>query len=251
MLLALQRNIIIKSSKIPFNDLIQEGNIGLILAVDRFDPARGLRLATYAAYWIRAYILNYILTNSNLLSIKPTPYVSKIFFGLKQEQEKLRQLGYDPNDTQKLAENLGVGEETLTNMMAALQQTVPLDKFTDSAGEKRSGASGSLPSKTMPADEKLSQREEAAKIQKIVDGLRAELATEGTTGQRNLLILNERLFTDKEKPAPRQELGKQLGISRERVRQMELILKERLRNIIKTNFAAGELDELPPEWVEK
>jgi RNA polymerase sigma-32 factor len=90
-------------------DLVQEGNIGLIQAVSKFDPYRGVKLSSYAAFWIRAYILKFILNNWRLVKIGTTQAQRKLFFNLRKEREKLEQLGFQPT-TALLAEKLDVPE---------------------------------------------------------------------------------------------------------------------------------------------
>src|SRR5687767_4462481 len=96
-------------------DLVQEGNIGLIQAVSKFDPYRGVKLSSYAAFWIRAYILKFILNNWRLVKIGTTQAQRKLFFNLRKEREKLEQLGYQPT-TALLAEKLDVAEKEVIEM---------------------------------------------------------------------------------------------------------------------------------------
>ncbi|MEJ7597169.1 MAG: sigma-70 family RNA polymerase sigma factor [Kofleriaceae bacterium] len=96
-------------------DLVQEGNIGLIQAVGKFDPYRGVKLSSYAAFWIRAYILKFILNNWRLVKIGTTQAQRKLFFNLRKEREKLEQLGYAPT-TALLAEKLDVAEKEVIDM---------------------------------------------------------------------------------------------------------------------------------------
>ena len=96
-------------------DLVQEGNIGLIQAVSKFDPYRGVKLSSYAAFWIRAYILKFILNNWRLVKIGTTQAQRKLFFNLRKEREKLEQLGFQPT-TALLAEKLDVPEKEVIEM---------------------------------------------------------------------------------------------------------------------------------------
>src|SRR3954462_14021820 len=96
-------------------DLVQEGNIGLIQAVGKFDPYRGVKLSSYAAFWIRAYMLKFILNNWRLVKIGTTQAQRKLFFNLRKEREKLEQLGFAPT-TALLAEKLDVSEKDVIEM---------------------------------------------------------------------------------------------------------------------------------------
>src|SRR3954462_12582165 len=96
-------------------DLVQEGNIGLIQAVGKFDPYRGVKLSSYAAFWIRAYILKFILNNWRLVKIGTTQAQRKLFFNLRKERERLEQLGFQPT-TALLAEKLDVPEKEVIEM---------------------------------------------------------------------------------------------------------------------------------------
>nr|MBA3821377.1 sigma-70 family RNA polymerase sigma factor [Deltaproteobacteria bacterium] len=96
-------------------DLVQEGNIGLIQAVGKFDPYRGVKLSSYAAFWIRAYILKFILNNWRLVKIGTTQAQRKLFFNLRKEREKLEQSGYFPSSA-LLAERLDVSEKDVIEM---------------------------------------------------------------------------------------------------------------------------------------
>ena len=96
-------------------DLVQEGNIGLIQAVGKFDPHRGVKLSSYAAFWIRAYILKFILNNWRLVKIGTTQAQRKLFFNLRKEREKLEQLGFQPSSA-LLAEKLDVPEKDVIEM---------------------------------------------------------------------------------------------------------------------------------------
>src|SRR3954462_8565907 len=96
-------------------DLVQEGNVGLIQAVSKFDPYRGVKLSSYAAFWIRAYILKFILNNWRLVKIGTTPAPRKLLFKLRKEREKLEQLGFQPSSA-LLAEELDVAEKDVIEM---------------------------------------------------------------------------------------------------------------------------------------
>jgi RNA polymerase sigma-32 factor len=118
-------------------DLVQEGNIGLIQAVGKFDPYRGVKLSTYSGWWIRAYILKYILNNWRLVKIGTTQAQRKLFFNLRKEREKLEQLGFTPT-TALLAEKLDVPEKEVIEMERRLAAPeASLDAPLGSGGDRR------------------------------------------------------------------------------------------------------------------
>ena len=100
-------------------DLVQEGNVGLMQAVRKYDPYRGVKLSSYAAWWIRAYILKFILNNWRLVKIGTTQAQRKLFFNLRKEREKLERMGFEP-DPKLLAENLDVSEKDVVEMQKRL-----------------------------------------------------------------------------------------------------------------------------------
>src|SRR5206468_6701404 len=101
-------------------DLVQEGNLGLLQAVRKYDPYRGVKLSSYAAWWIRAYILKFILNNWRLVKIGTTQAQRKLFFNLRKEKEKLEQLGFAP-EHRLLAERLDVTETEVAEMERRLE----------------------------------------------------------------------------------------------------------------------------------
>jgi len=200
-------------------DLIQEGNLGLLKAVKKFDPDRGARLASYASWWIRSYILKHILDNFRLIKIGTTQAQRRIFFNLMKEKERIEKLGFVP-DSKMLAAALDVRPEEVEEMEARLHKSdLSLDAKVREDSEKRhlDLIEGGQP----PADESLDQ----AQFKDILEKKLKEFAA--TLNERENKIFKERLLS--EVPLTLQVIGDEYGISRERARQIEERIKEKLK----------------------
>jgi RNA polymerase sigma-32 factor len=218
-------------------DLIQEGNIGLMQAVKKYDPYRGVKLSSYAAWWIRAYILKFILNNWRLVKIGTTQAQRKLFFNLRKEKERLEQLGFAPTSA-LLAENLDVSEKDVVEM------------------EKRLSAPDSSLDAPMSADDDGSRTRmdfiaspEARPDQQVASSeftqmLRGKLETFSNTLEgREKTIFQERWLT--ETPLTLQEIGDRYGVSRERARQLEKRMLTRLRKYLEAELGtAVDIDAL-------
>jgi RNA polymerase sigma-32 factor len=213
-------------------DLIQEGNIGLIQALRKYDPFRGVKLSSYAAWWIRAYILKFILNNWRLVKIGTTQAQRKLFFNLRKEKEKLEQLGFRP-EHKLLAERLDVTEDEVAEMerrldAADMSLDAPLSR-EDGSGATRMDAMAS------GADTRPDVRVENEEFRAL---LRAKLEDFARTlKDRDALLFRERWLT--ESPKTLQELGDQFGISRERARQIEKRLLDRLRDYLEEELGTA------------
>jgi RNA polymerase sigma-32 factor len=199
-------------------DLIQEGNIGLMQAVQKFDPYRGVKLSSYASYWIKAYILKFILDNWRLIKIGTTQAQRKLFFNLKKEKERLDRLGFDPQP-RLIAENLDVKEEDVIEMdqrMGSWEYSLdsPLDE------DSRYTHKDTIATPQKSSEELLGDQEFRNLIHHKLNELKPKL------GEKERDILERRLLA--EKPATLQEIGDKWGISRERVRQIEERLKKKI-----------------------
>jgi RNA polymerase sigma-32 factor len=217
-------------------DLVQEGNIGLMQAVKRYDPYRGVKLSSYAAWWIRAYILRFILNNWRLVKLGTTQAQRKLFFNLKKTRAELTAMGIDPSDAE-VAKRLNVPESDVTEMEVRLQAS---EKSLDAPVGDADGRSitrvdmmptASAGPETMMADEELQAllKEKLDIFRKTLEGKDKELA-----------IFDERLVADD--PLTLQELGERFHISRERVRQLEQRLQGKLRDFLKREM--GDATEL-------
>ncbi|MGZ3458775.1 MAG: sigma-70 family RNA polymerase sigma factor [Archangium sp.] len=205
-------------------DLIQEGNLGLVLAVERFEPERGVRLCTYAAWWIRAYLLRFILENWRLVKLGTTDVQRKLFFRMRGEEGRLLASGQEVTP-RLLAGRLEVSEEDVVEMDQRLRQDeVRLDAAPeDDQGRPSQGRA--LRSGGPAVDEELGQRELTHWFQgKVHDFARA------LHDERERYILEHRLLA--EEPETLQAIGKHFQVSRERARQVEAGLIASMREYL-------------------
>jgi RNA polymerase sigma-32 factor len=209
-------------------DLVQEGNIGLLQAVKRYDPYRGVKLSSYAAWWIRAYILRFILNNWRLVKLGTTQAQRKLFFNLNKEKARLSALGIEPTAA-VIAGRLGVEEQEVTDMDRRLSSgESSLDAPAGDTDGRAVSRLDLLASPDASPDAQVAEEE----IQQI---LKAKLATFRTTlTGKDIEIFDERLVA--ESPLTLQELGDKFGISRERVRQIEARLTGRLREYLQAEL---------------
>ncbi|HOX42308.1 MAG TPA: RNA polymerase factor sigma-32 [Myxococcota bacterium] len=214
-------------------DLIQEGNIGLMQAVKRFDPYRGVRLPTYAQFWIHAYILKFILENFSLVKIGTTQAQRKLFFRLKKEKERLMREGYDP-DTKLLAERIDVSEKDVTEMEKRLAGPEASLDATHPVTERSMLDTLAIPGlspEELVADEELREH-----VRQAMQDFRA------TLDEREAAIWDARIAA--ENPATFQELGDKHGITRQRVQQVEQRLKLRFQEFLQKDLPdpGGRID---------
>ncbi len=212
---------------LPVAELIGEGNIGMMQAVKRFDPDKGFRLATYAMWWIRAAIQEYILRSWSLVKMGTTAAQKKLFFNLRKIKGKMQALeeGDLPQETvRQIADKLSVSESEVIQMnrrMAAPDHSLNAPMRAESEGEWMDWL----------VDENIDQEESYAENEEL--SLRREMLAEAmkTLNERERHILNERRLKDT--PSTLEELSKQYGISRERVRQIEVRAFQKLQKAMK------------------
>ncbi len=208
-------------------DLIQEGNIGLMQAVKRYDPYRGVKLSSYAAWWIRAYILRFILNNWRLVKLGTTQAQRKLFFNLRKKRAELQAMGIDPTNAE-IAKQLNVPESEVAEMDVRLQAS---EKSLDAPigdGEGRATAKiDTMPSMVEGPEALMADSELQGLLKEKLGSFRETL----TGKEKELAIFDERLVSDE--PLTLQELGDRFGISRERVRQLEQRLTGRLREYLR------------------
>ncbi len=218
-------------------DLVQEGNIGLMQAVKKYDPDRGVKLSTYAAWWIRAYILRYIMDNWKMVKLGTTEAQRKLFFKLRQEQERLAKTGVEVTP-KLLAERLNVTEQDVMEMDQRLgNDEVSIDMNAPGDESRAPRLDRMLPSTSMPADERLAGEELKALFREKV----AEFAV--SLKDKEKFIFEKRLMS--EEPMTLQEIGDQYGVSRERARQIEAALINRMRTFMREHIPDFDLVAAP------
>lgn len=192
-------------------DLIQEGNIGLMMAVKKFNPHRGVRLISYAVWWIRAYIQNHIIAAWSLLKIGTTQAQRKLFFKLKQARNAILNMSDDGEELPSVAQSLEVGEDEVAEMEVRLQREVSLD------AEVRTGEG--LTVLDGLADQRPNQEDRLAEYQEQEQLRRHVAAVVSGLGEKERFVVSRRVAADE--PMTLQEIADHFGISRERVRQIE------------------------------
>ncbi len=212
-------------------DLIQEGNIGLMQAVKRYDPYRGVKLSSYAAWWIRAYMLRFILNNWRLVKIGTTQAQRKLFFNLSKEKAKLTSMGIEPTHAE-IAKRLNVEESEVSEMDRRLSRSdASLDAPVGEGDDKSTTRLDLLPAVADTPD----RLTEDAQLHSI---LREKLEVfRGTLSGKDVAIFDKRLIADE--PLTLQELGDEFGVSRERVRQLEARLTGKLRAYLQQELGDG------------
>ena len=213
---------------LPTSEIIAEGNVGLMQAVKRFEPERGFRLATYAMWWIRASIQEFILRSWSLVKIGTTTDQKKLFFNLRKAKNKINAIeegDLTPEHVATLADQLGVGANEVVSMnrrLSAPDSSLNAPLRSDSESEWQDW----LPDETLDQETRLAESQE-------VDERKELLATAlGELPEREREIIAARRLQDE--PATLEELSRKYGISRERVRQIEVHAFDRLQRSMKS-----------------
>lgn len=205
-------------------DLIQEGNIGLMHAVQKFDPYKNVKFSYYASFWIKAYILKFVMDNWRLVKIGTTQNQRKLFFKLKKEKQALIDQGFEPRP-KLLAERLGVPQKEVINMEQRLDMwDLSLDEPVSHDSDTQKGDLLDIDD-TRPVDEQVGDKA----LRQLVGEHLVEFKKTLTPRERD--IFKERIYTDQ--PMTLQDIGERYAISRERVRQLEVNIIKKMRDFFK------------------
>lgn len=207
-------------------DLIQEGNIGLMQAVKKFDPYKNVKFSYYASFWIKAYILKFIMDNWRLVKIGTTQGQRKLFFKLKKEKQRLIEQGFDPKP-KLLSQRLGVSEREIVDMDQRLDGwDVSLDSPVKEGSD--TGRIEFISEGSASAEDHVAKKEIEALLHSKVAEFRKQMT------DRELEIFDQRIFSDT--PVTLQEIGDRYSISRERVRQIEKNVIKKMRDFFKSEI---------------
>jgi RNA polymerase sigma-32 factor len=219
-------------------DLVQEGNIGLMQAVKKYDPYKGVKLSSYAAWWIRAYMLRFILNNHRLVKVGTTQAQRKLFFNLKKEKARLSAMGIEPTSA-RIAERLNVPEHEVISMDRRLSAgEASLDAPVGSGDGRQVSRIELVPGGGAGMDDVLAE-------QQLGDQMKAKIHEFGELLEgKEQRIFEERLLA--EDPRTLQDLGTEFGVSRERVRQIEKRLLGKLRDYLSSELGQAVIDVYEP-----
>jgi len=224
-------------------DLVQEGNVGLMHAVRKYDPGRGVKLSSYAAWWIRAYILRYLMDNWRMVKLGTTQAQRKLFFNLRKEQERLLAQGFDAAP-KLLAERLDVSEQDVQEMDQRLSNDeFSLDTPVSGGEDSKQTYADRLAEGSKPAEEALADEE----LRRIFKEKLAEFG-KTLTDPKEIYLFEHRLGVSEGEPKTLQEVGNKFGFTRERARQLEARLTDRLREHLRKELPDfAQLSVNPPE----
>ena len=205
-------------------DVIQEGNVGLMHAVKEFNPYKGNRLITYAVWWIRGYIQEYLMRQFSMVRIGTTANQRKLFYQLQKQKQELEKMS-SPESVALLSHKLGIPEDEITEMAKRLNsRDVSLDKPMGSEDDSATPLSTLLKKEdgSLPLDEQMALDEQLSLLMKAVNDLRSSLT------EKEKILLEERVLSDE--PLTLQEIGDKYGITREAVRQTEARLMKKIKD---------------------
>lgn len=217
---------------VPIGELISEGNLGLLRALDKYDPSHGTRFGTYAAYWIRAFMMTYVLKSWSLVGGASGVMRTKLFFKLRRERARLHnQCGEGPEADRELARRLGLTEERVQTLLRRIDcRDVSLD------GPAHADGSPLIDSLAGDVDQ-----EAAVARRQVQDRIGRHLpAVLELLDERERFIVQRRLLADREEALSLAEVGHEFGVSRERARQLEVRAKTKLRESL-TERCGSEL----------
>jgi RNA polymerase sigma-32 factor len=217
---------------LPISEVISEGNVGLMQAVKRFEPEKGFRLATYAMWWIKAAIQEYILRSWSLVKMGTTANQKKLFFNLRKAKSKISALGEGdlrPEQVKTIAQRLGVTEQDVIDMNRRLSGDASLN-----AGIREDGDSGEW--QDWLVDDSASQESVLVESEEFDNRRKALGQALGVLNDRERRIFETRRLTDN--TIPLEELASEFGVSRERVRQIEVRAFEKVQKAVRQRIAA-------------
>jgi RNA polymerase sigma-32 factor len=224
---------------LPISEVISEGNVGLMQAVKRFEPEKGFRLATYAMWWIKAAIQEYILRSWSLVKMGTTANQKKLFFNLRKAKSKISALedgDLRPDQVQIIAKRLGVTEQDVVEMNRRLGGDVSLN-----APIREDGDSGEW--QDWLVDESSSQEARLVASEESDNRRKALGEALDVLNERERRIFEARRLVDE--PITLEELADEFGVSRERVRQIEVRAFEKVQKAVKSRVAAMEAPQTP------
>ena len=225
---------------LPVSEIVAEGNVGLMQAVKRFEPDKGFRLATYAMWWIRAAIQEYILRSWSLVKMGTTAAQKKLFFNLRKAKNKIEAIeegDMTPEHVATIADQLGVSEAEVVSMnrrLSAPDSSLNAPLRSDSESEWQDW----IADDTMGQETRMAEREELGERHDLLTGALGEL-----TDREREIIQARRLQDD---PATLEELSQKYGVSRERVRQIEVRAFEKLQTQMKRALVEKRSHSLSP-----
>jgi len=225
---------------LPISEVISEGNVGLMQAVKRFEPEKGFRLATYAMWWIKASIQEYILRSWSLVKMGTTANQKKLFFNLRKAKSKISALqegDMRPDQVAQIAQRLGVTEQDVVDMNRRLGGDTSLN-----APIREDGDSGEW--QDWLADESASQESVLAESEELENRRKALSHALEVLNDRERRIFEARRLADN--PITLEELAEEFGVSRERVRQIEVRAFEKVQKAVRNRVAAMEQPKAEP-----
>lgn len=206
-------------------DVIQEGNVGLMHAVKEFNPYKGNRLITYAVWWIRGYIQEYLMRQFSMVRIGTTANQRKLFYQLQRQKQELEKMS-SPENVALLSHKLGIPEDEITEMAKRLSsRDVSLDKPSSGSEDDSATPLSTLLKKedgSLPLDEQMALDEQLTLLMDTVEALKKSLS------EKERILLEERVLSDE--PLTLQEIGDKYGITREAVRQTEARLMKKIKD---------------------